>query len=135
MVDNDAFAATFDTEDGTRFAQQNERVMEGLMANGGTPLDPDVIALIDEYASHHAGGLVVLQGAVSPGVYVKVHDSWGDDTNIVVHLYAADDDPMNGALDMVQEFPVSQARHALRALDRLLGREPLSVPDLDDAQG
>jgi hypothetical protein len=131
MDEPQTYKDIFTTEDGARFAAQNDRLLHGLMP-AGAPLPVDVVAAIDEYASHHAGGLMVLEGQVSPGVHVKVHDSWGDDTNIVVHVYSVQDDVMNGGLDMIQEFPISQAFHALRALDRLMGRMPVAADGLDD---
>lgn len=40
------------------------------------------------YAQHHSGGLVVLAGYDKvTGQCVKMHDSWGDDGEIVLHTY------------------------------------------------
>lgn len=50
---------------------------------------------IDEYVSHHAGGLRVMDRWVDDKRIVKMHDSWGGEDSVVVHVYDPEnaDDP------------------------------------------
>lgn len=53
----------------------------------------DKIETIEPFAEHHAGGMVVLAdySGVKPGLYVKLHDSWGPEDKVIVHEYDPDD--------------------------------------------
>jgi hypothetical protein len=82
------------------------------------------------YAEHHSGGLLVageyVDSTITPKLYVKMHDTWGDpaDPNegpIVVHLYDADDDGLNGAADVCLYFTSGVA-----ALDLFLNEPALA---------
>lgn len=75
---------------------------------------------VDDYAEVHSGGLVVLHGLTKGGLHVKLHDSWGDDETIVVHIYDADGDGLgDGEFDqdngeVVQQYRPENAHLALR---------------------
>lgn len=69
-----------DTE---RFLRQNETF--------AADLTEEDVATVQLYAEHHAGGLYVLWRDLEDGLSVKTHDSWGGDTDIVVHIYDAED--------------------------------------------
>lgn len=64
------------------FLAQNDLFSADLTAH-----DREVAA---PYAEHHAGGLFVLGRRINDRLYVKAHDSWGDDGKIVVHVYDPD---------------------------------------------
>jgi hypothetical protein len=53
-----------------------------------------------EHAEHHSGGLIVLGRPFDEGLYVKMHDGWGNNDDPVLHIYSLDD----GSLDIVM-FP------------------------------
>jgi hypothetical protein len=81
------------------FLQQNPLTAEGL--------DHEVIA---PHTTHHSGGLIVMFGYAGDSAHrmVKMHDSWGDTTHIVVHIYEPDDE----AMDHVYEFTDAQKAYA-----------------------
>jgi hypothetical protein len=63
------------------FIQQNPLACEDL-----------TVSEIETFAEHYAGGLVVLAGyPMRENFYVKLHDSWSDTTDIVVHEYHLED--------------------------------------------
>lgn len=75
-------------DDWVRFAKQNPHT-----AN----VTPEVLVDLMPYASHHAGGLYVLQRDVTVNgrdLQVKLHDTWGDTgengEQIVLHIYDPD---------------------------------------------
>lgn len=80
-----------DEPEWSAFVAQNDVFMVGLTL--------DETEELVQYASHHAGGLFVLIRPVivteEANVYAKVHDSWGDDAGIVLHIYDADADDQN----------------------------------------
>ena len=86
-----------DEPEWSAFAEQNKTFMFGLT--------PDDTAELVQYASFHAGGLFVLIRPVltagAANVYAKVHDSWGDDGDIVLDIYDADGEDPN---DNVQVY-------------------------------
>ena len=47
---------------------------------------------LEVWAEHHAGGLYVLLGYLHDGRIIKMHDSWGDDDKVVIHIYNPDHD-------------------------------------------
>lgn len=76
----------FDTEDGFRFAHQNEDYIAGLTDGE--------LNLIDQYAEHHAGNLYVLLRWLGENVYVKTHESWDgphEGKPFVVHVYDSEE--------------------------------------------
>lgn len=50
-------------------------------------LTPQNVDDLEPYAQHYSGGLVVVLRDLGDDRYVKMHDSWGDDGQIVVHAY------------------------------------------------
>lgn len=46
---------------------------------------------VDGLAQHHCGGLFVLLDYLPDSRVVKMHDSWADEDEIVVHVYDPDD--------------------------------------------
>lgn len=73
------------TVDMERWLEQNEIAARGLTE--------DEVRAAEDFAEHHAGGLFVLGCYVDgkPELYVKMHDSWGDEDKVVVHVYHHDD--------------------------------------------
>ena len=67
---------------------------------GGVVLTAEEQDIIRRYADHHAGGLVVLWRSLTDDLSVKLHDSWGEDGPVVVHVYDADDPDR----DYIEEF-------------------------------
>lgn len=45
-----------------------------------------------EHAEHHSGGLLVLGRPFDDGLYVKMHDGWGNNDDPVLHVYSLDDE-------------------------------------------
>lgn len=76
--------------DAATFLAQNP-----LFAKGLTDTDREVI---DDLAEPHSGGLVVLGMPLSGTLYVKAHDSWGDDGKVVVHTYDTEEDDSDGVI-------------------------------------
>lgn len=76
------------------FLAQNELSAEGL-----------TVSEIEDYATHHAGGLIVLLRYLDDGWLVKLHDSWGSSEDIVVHRYDPNaDDPEFSDSQMIWDF-------------------------------
>ena len=94
--------------DAARFLAQNERA--------AATLEEDEI---EGYAEHHAGGLYVLFGytPAPEGRCVKLHDSWGDDEYVVVHIYDPEnaDDPDEIVLSF--RDGATAFKHFLTAID------------------
>lgn len=65
------------------FLEQNPNFAQGL-----TNSDLMNVALFAEY---HSGNLIVLSRYLNGTMWVKAHDSWGDEDNPVVHMYDASD--------------------------------------------
>lgn len=81
--------------DMARFLDQND--------DAAATLTPELIADLEPYASHHAGGLYVCIASLGGTRYVKMHDDWGRALvrwspqcrpvgSVVVHEYDADDE-------------------------------------------
>lgn len=73
-------------DDVALFLEQNPHSANGLSRDQ-----------IEPYATHHAGGLVVLHGYAGTGRHVKMHDTWGPGTengeepgDVIVHDYDPD---------------------------------------------
>jgi hypothetical protein len=67
---------------------------------------------VEAFAEHHAGGLHVLGSYFDNGErsgYVKMHDSWGDDENVIVHEYDPDNPDPDDDDDIVHEFSTGRA--------------------------
>ena len=75
------------------FLRQNDLVRDTITAEQAIALQ------VGDYATHHSGGLVVLGGYRTDGLYVKCHDSWGDDGQVVVHTYDPDWVWLEGQVD------------------------------------
>jgi hypothetical protein len=71
------------SDDLNRFIEQNPLTMAGFGPN-------DDLDAMEEYVTHHAGGLVVLLRHLGDGRCVKLHDSWSDEEGVVVHTYDPD---------------------------------------------
>lgn len=95
-----------------RFAEQNPDFMRGL---SGEELNE-----LDGLAEHHAGGLYVIAREVSDNLYVKAHDTWGDDGPVVVHVY----DPDNPERQAVRSYATGSGalRNFLEADESWLSR-------------
>lgn len=94
--------------DAARFLEQNNDAAETLSA--------DDVAL---FAQHHAGGLYVLLDYAPDGRCVKLHDTWGGDGPVIVHVYDPDkpDDPA----EVVESFKTG--REALARFHTLIDGE------------
>lgn len=66
-----------------------------------TPQDREALA---PFVQHYAGGLVVALRDLEGDRYVKLHDSWGDDGQIVVHAYPDDDVRVSEDEDEIRYF-------------------------------
>jgi hypothetical protein len=55
-------------------------------------MTPEQVDATEDFSTHYAGGLVVLLYHLSDGRCVKVHDSWGGDSKVVVDTYDPDGD-------------------------------------------
>lgn len=78
-------------EAGARFLAQNTDFADTMTLQD--------LAIVEVHASHHAGGLYVLDERLPNGLMVKAHDSWGDESfgrTIIVHTYDPD---WNGEVD------------------------------------
>lgn len=90
-------AATMDTNEGRAFVHQN------VLAANTIPGEA-----IDQWSQHYSGGLVVLAAPMGeqgedgePQCWMKLHDSWGGEDDVVVHIYSAD---ASGDVDVVFHF-------------------------------
>lgn len=86
-----------------KFLEQNPLIAEQLE-----------VADVESYVAHHAGNLIVLYGFTAQGDSVKMHESWGGDDVIVVHVYDTEDDQRDVVLDY------DHARDALEAFTMIL---------------
>lgn len=93
----------YETTDAERFADQNPRAVADVE-------DHDDLATVDDYAVHHAGGQYVLWRPLEDGMHVKMHDSWADEGQVVVHIYSDRDEPER---DELREF--TSGREALES--------------------
>lgn len=85
-----------DEPDWNAFVEQNTEFMVGLS---------DTSEMV-QYAGHHSGGLVVLSRPIEidgQDLYVKAHDSWGGEHEVVVHIYDPDGDETD-TYGVVTEF-------------------------------
>lgn len=78
-------------------------------------------AQVEGYAEHHAGGLYVLMHERRVGdnwVCTKLHDSWGDDGQVVVHTYSPDLETDDTTIQREEYFDTGKkAVEAFLALD------------------
>lgn len=70
---------TYNTPDARAFLEQNEIAAATL-----------TVMEIAPYAEHHCGGLFVLGCPVGSDRYAKLHDSWGGEDTVVLHIYNPD---------------------------------------------
>lgn len=101
------------------FRKQNDALTNGLLKKEWRTLKP--------YVENHAGGLLVageyVDSTITPGLYAKLHDTWGDPDDpdegpIVVHIYDTKGDDEN---DIVLYF-----QSGVSALDLFLNEEALA---------
>lgn len=115
LVEGAAFRLSFQTvqtvnpsNDARAFLEQNTLCAADLT-------EDDIEAVIF-YAEHHCGGASVLARAGLGHRAIKMHDSWGPDENVVVHIYETDgDDPDD------EVYPFTSGHEALAfflSLDR-----------------
>ncbi len=89
---------------------------------------------IEPYARYHSGGLVVLTAPRkdAPG-YVKLHDDWADNLQVLVHGYSPDDDLgsedvafFNSGTKAYEYFltQIIETMSDIQALDRIASRRP-----------
>lgn len=81
-----------------RFLDQNPLTAAGLTEADREEAEP--------FAEFHCGGLYVLIRPLEGTRYVKMHDSWGPDENIVVHVY--DNEDADDPDERVYEFDDGQ---------------------------
>lgn len=82
---------TFNPDAAKAFLEQNDGFAKGLTE--------DDLVTVEEYADHHAGGLIVLWRYIEDNLAVKTHDSWGgadeEGRDIVVHIYSLEDESVD----------------------------------------
>ncbi len=83
------------SRNGLAFLDQNPRAAATLTST-------DQLEAVDDFAEHHAGGLIVLFRYTEDGRCMKMHDSWGDEDTVVVHTY--DPDNPEDPAETVQSF-------------------------------
>ena len=98
--------------DAREFLAQNPVAAETLTADD-----------VDGIAGHYCGGMVVVQGTAADGRFVKMHDTWdpeGDVITVIVHAYE-DTDEADPEDDEIVEF--ATGREALEEFARRMRGE------------